>query len=877
MSKPLQSLLGCGSIEDIGLALRWDPAVLTEEVTRRATILSQVGIGRGARVAIVHSGSARFFADLFAVWTVGATAVCLDSTLTSTELEIVCRFTEPAAVLVDRSTPSAELSAPILELATCRPSRVEAAFADPDPDDAALVLFTSGTTGSPKGVVLSFRALRTRVELNAAAIGATALKRALVTLPTHFGHGLIGNALTPLMAGGDIVLSPRGASLAEDLGRIIDKHEISFMSSVPALWHIVKRSSRPPSGNSLIRVHVGSAPLSAQSWSEIAAWSHAEVVNCYGMTETANWISGASSRSDGIADGLLGKPWGGLASVIDDSGRIQAAGTGEIVVKSPSLMSGYLNREDLTSAAKIDGWFRTGDRGTVDELGRIWLTGRIKDEINRAGFKVQPAEIDMLLETHPAIAETCVFAVPDPISGESVGAAIRFASGANLDIGSLRSWCRQRLRREAVPDRWFIVDHIPRNARGKVNRDALRRTLLGESDAAQCISENPDHAGSDHSSTVTLAGCAGTSTDDDLILRVRNAVEGAWTASLDEQSYRANLRWDEAGGDSIGALQLWHIIEKELGRQLPLEALTPGFRPSELVAAIKLIFESGDASALFSEASEGLPLVFFMAHAHGDVPSLAQFRATMKDRIRFVVIQYPQLCDMVDGRGGFDQLVDAAEEQIRAQCGGEPCRLLGFSFGGFIVWETARRLAETGQRIAFLGLIDSQLVAPRTGSFLARVSVRLFSWAWWRPRRLYSGCRDNLIELLTRFCPLSTLRRIDRLGMLLPAKAAFRFRHHLVSQFRSTSLHKERLQPLQIPATLFRSDEHVADLPDHGWNKLCNQLVVVPVRGGHNLGGDLPVDRGELSARLLQAIEISLNGGGKRGDANARLVAEGSR
>jgi hypothetical protein len=113
--------------------------------------------------------------------------------------------------------------------------------------------------------------------------------------------------------------------------------------------------------------------------------------------------------------------------------------------------------------------------------------------------------------------------------------------------------------------------------------------------------------------------------------------------------------------------------------------------------------------------------------------------------------------------------------------------------------------------------------------------------------------------------------------MLLPAKGAFRFRHQLVTQFRSVSLRKEGLGPLQIPATLFRSDEHVADLPDHGWNKLCNQLVVVPVRGGHNFGGDVPVDRGELSARLLQAIEISLNGDGKRGDADARLVTERSR
>jgi acyl-CoA synthetase (AMP-forming)/AMP-acid ligase II/thioesterase domain-containing protein len=864
MSKTLRSLLRSGSIEDIGLELRWDPTVLVEEVTRRATALSQMGIGRGSRVAIVHSGSARFFADLFAVWTVGATAACLDSTLTSTELEIVSRFTEPTAVLVDRSAPSAELSAPIVELATCRPSRVETTFADPDPNDAALVLFTSGTTGSPKGVVLSFRALRKRVKLNIAAIGAEVLKRALVTLPTHFGHGLIGNALTPLMAGGDIVLFPRGFSLAEDLGQIIDKHEISFMSSVPTLWHIVKRSSRPPSGNSLLRVHVGSAPLSARSWSEIADWSRAEVVNCYGMTETANWIAGASSRSDGIADGLLGKPWGGVASVIDDGGSIQSAGTGELIVKSPSLMSGYLKREDLTAAAMIDGWFRTGDSGTVDELGRIWLTGRIKDEINRAGFKVQPAEIDILLETHPAIAETCVFAVPDPISGEIVGAAIRLASGANLDIGSLRTWCRERLRREAVPDRWFIVDQIPRNARGKVNRDAVRTTLLGASDVAQRVSEKPDHDRSDRSRPVTRTRHTEISADDDLMLRVRNVVECAWTASLDQQSYRANLPWDDAGGDSIGALQLWLAIEGELSRQLPLETLTPGFTPSELVSAIALILSSDDATAVLDEASERLPVVFFLPHADGDVPALAQFRAAINDHIRFVVIEYPRLSEMVDDRGRFDQLVDAAERQVLAQCGDQPCRLVGYSFGGFVAWETARRLTQTGRGIGFLGLIDSQLVVPQDRSFLAAaqdrsflaaVSERVFSAAWWQPGRLYLGCLENLIELLARLLPLSVLRRVDRWGNLLPSRTAFRFRYELVSKVRVTSLRNNRLEPLQVPTTLFRSDEYAARLPDHGWSRLCNELVIVPVRGGHNFRGDVPIDREELSAKLVQAIE----------------------
>jgi hypothetical protein len=163
-------LLRCGSIEDAGLALRWDPPILVDEVARRATILSQIGIGRGSKVAIIHSGSARFFADLLAVWTVGATAACLDSTLTDAELEIVIGFMKPAVVLVDRLAPSANLSVPILELASCRPPRVETIFADRDFDDPALVLFTSGTTGSPKGVVLSFGALQARIELNIAAI-----------------------------------------------------------------------------------------------------------------------------------------------------------------------------------------------------------------------------------------------------------------------------------------------------------------------------------------------------------------------------------------------------------------------------------------------------------------------------------------------------------------------------------------------------------------------------------------------------------------------------------------------------------------------------------------------------------------------------------
>ncbi len=186
------------------------------------------------------------------------------------------------------------------------------------------------------------------------------------------------------------------------------------------------------------------------------------------MTETANWFAGQSSR-DGIADGLVGTPWGGTVAILDDTGAMRNSGEGEIVVKSPSLMSGYLDRPDLTAAVVKDGWYHTRDRGHLDEGGRIWLAGRIDDEINRGGFKVQPAEIDRLLETHPAVAEACVFAHPDPVAGESVAAALRLERGATATAEMLRGWCREHLRREAVPEHWYVIDQIPRNSRGKIS------------------------------------------------------------------------------------------------------------------------------------------------------------------------------------------------------------------------------------------------------------------------------------------------------------------------------------------------------------------------------------------------------------------------
>jgi acyl-CoA synthetase (AMP-forming)/AMP-acid ligase II len=170
--------------------------------------------------------------------------------------------------------------------------------------------------------------------------------------------------------------------------------------------------------------------------------------------------------------------WGGQAAVLGADGAMRPAGEGELLLQSPSLMQGYLKRPDLTAPVLAGGWFHTGDIGRIDPDGTMRLLGRQKEEINRAGMKVNPAEIDLLLERHPEVAEACCFALPDAVSGELVAAAVKLTPGSALAPAALRAWCLERARRDIVPERWFILGEIPKTDRGKVSRARVRDRCL---------------------------------------------------------------------------------------------------------------------------------------------------------------------------------------------------------------------------------------------------------------------------------------------------------------------------------------------------------------------------------------------------------------
>jgi acyl-CoA synthetase (AMP-forming)/AMP-acid ligase II len=459
-----------------------DRAALAAAIRDRAHALRHTGVVRGDRVAVAHGSPAGMLVDLFAIWRIGALAVLLSKNITANERANVVAAVRPVLWIGAADDGLVPHLPPATVAADATGASGADEFDDAALDEPALILMTSGTTATPKGVVHSRRSLAARITLNIAHIPPDALAETLTLLPMHFGHGLIGNCLTPLFAGARLHLLPDPGPIGlARLGPLIDAHGITFLSSVPSLWRVAMKTSPPPQRNSLKRVHVGSAPLSVELWRAIMSWTGTDhVVNMYGITETANWVGGHDAAEAPPADGLVGRAWGGAIRVIGEDDTLLDRGRGEVVVATPGLMQGYLDQPVLTDAAIRGSWFRTGDTGEIDAEGRLSIVGRLKHEINRGGIKVPAEEIDLLLERHPDVAEACAFAHPDPISGETIAVAVVLRAEADSDATALRQWCRGQIRAEAVPEHIRIVDDLPRNERGKLDRRRAAELMQGE-------------------------------------------------------------------------------------------------------------------------------------------------------------------------------------------------------------------------------------------------------------------------------------------------------------------------------------------------------------------------------------------------------------
>lgn len=485
------SVFKLGCITDLSIGEYWDSNTLVSEIVKRCAYYMTEGVKPGDKIVILHGNNNRFFADLFAVWNVGACAVCLDADVGSEELKGIVAELKATAIIyrgnLSEKVASVISGMKILDTEQIPNVKSEILSYGGGLDKPALILYTSGSTGLPKGVVHSMRTLLAKWYVLRNQVTLDICKRTLCFLSTSFGHGLICNSLYPLINGCHLFLLPKSDMVTlACLGSIVDEQRITFFSSVPSAWRIICKVSAPPQPGVLQQVHVGSAPLVADLWRDIQAWTGTRRVwNMYGITETGSWVAGPRWDQPEIhpMDSLIGYGWGAdiVVSTCDNDdvssgkytcdSRLPIGEKGYVWLRTATIMQGYFNRVEATADILKGDWFFTGDKGYIDDQGRLVLSGRVRNEINKGGIKISPEELDMIIETHSDIQEACSFGVEDSTLGENIGVCIVPVAGHKLpSVSELKTWANNKLSSYKVPLFWYQVEGIPKTPRGKVNR-----------------------------------------------------------------------------------------------------------------------------------------------------------------------------------------------------------------------------------------------------------------------------------------------------------------------------------------------------------------------------------------------------------------------
>jgi oxalate---CoA ligase len=469
---------------------------LTEEVI---ATLNGLGIGRGERVAMVQPNGPEA-ATAFLATAAAATAAPLNPAYKRDEFHFYLSDLQPRAVLIQQGfeTPArevaAELGIPVVELVVGEaapagrfrllpgdaPTASAARPGAAGPEDVAMVLHTSGTTGRPKIVPLTGGNIAASARHIAATLTLNSRDTCLNIMPLFHIHGLIAAVTSSIAAGAAVSCTPgfNAFRFFEWLAEV----KPSWYTAVPTMHQGILMRSRhhldQAKSAGLRFVRSSSASLPPQVMAELEEVFGCPVIEAYGMTEAAHQMASNPLPPRSRKPGSVGIAAGPEVAVMDDRGHLVPAGAiGEVVIRGPNVTRGYDNNPDANARAFTDGWFRTGDQGRIDGEGYLFLTGRLKELINRGGEKVSPLEVDTVLMDHPAVAQCVTFAVPHPTLGEEVGAAIVLRDGQEATEQQIRDFASKHLAQFKVPRRVVFVPEIPKGATGKLQRIGLAEKL----------------------------------------------------------------------------------------------------------------------------------------------------------------------------------------------------------------------------------------------------------------------------------------------------------------------------------------------------------------------------------------------------------------
>ena len=468
---------------------------LRKQVGMLACQLRSMGIQQSDRVGIVQPNGVESIISFLAV-TIAGTAAPLNPAYTSDEFEFYLDDTNAKGLITSDDVGADArnlIGNDILDIRVSSTSEGLVKFTNeniddyaqhdiaPSEDDIALVLHTSGTTSRPKRVPLRHRNLIVSVRNIVETYSLTSTDVSLCIMPLFHVHGLVASTLATLYSGGTIVVPPSFSPMG--FWQLVKEHDVTWFSAVPTMFQSVLSRTRGKTvaGETKLRfIRSCSAALSPITLKEMEDVSGVPVVEAYGMTEAAHQMASNLLPPGQRVPGSVGQGTGVKIAIMDEEDHLQPTGTiGEVVISGANVIDGYESNAEANASSFVGQWFRTGDRGVLNEEGVLTLQGRLKELINRSGEKISPIEIDEVLLSHECVSEAVAFGVPHSVHGEEPVAAVVLKN--DISERELINFCKEKIAAFKVPRKIHIVESIPRTATGKIQRRIVAEVITGKS------------------------------------------------------------------------------------------------------------------------------------------------------------------------------------------------------------------------------------------------------------------------------------------------------------------------------------------------------------------------------------------------------------